>query len=442
MKTLNPITRLTRAVSVLVLFGCLHGPTAVAIPTIQHWQTDNGAQVYFVPTPDLPMVDVEVTFDAGSARDGDKAGLAMITNGLLSEGAGGHSADQIAEHFDNLGSELSYSVDRDMATVSLRSLTESQLLQPALKMLAVLLAKPDFDDSSFERVQQQMLTSLKYRQQSPDDIAESAFYSAVFGSHPYATLPEGTLETVTALTGDDVKTFHARYYVAKNAQVAIVGALDRTVAEELASTLVSQLPIGEAAPALPPVAELSEAKTVHIDYPSTQTHILIGQPGMKRGDSDYFTLYVGNYILGGGGFVSRITDEVREKRGLAYSSYSYFFPLRVAGPFLTNLETRNEQSALALQVVRQTLQGFVENGPTEEELKTAQQGITGSFPLRIMSNSKLIGYLSMIGFYRLPLCYLQNFNRNVEAVTLEMIKDAFKRRLQLDKLITVTVGSH
>ena len=442
MKTLNLTTLLTRVVSVLLLFCWLHGPTAVAIPTIQYWQTDNGAQVYFVPAPDLPMVDVEVTFDAGSARDCDKAGLAMITNGLLSEGAGGHSADQIAEHFDNLGAELDYSVDRDMTTVSLRSLTESQLLQPALEMLAVLLAKPDFDEISFERVRQQLLTRLKYQQQSPEAIAEQAFYRAVFGNHPYASLPKGTLETVTALTRDDVKTFHDRYYVAKNALVAIVGALDRIAAEELANTLVSQLPIGKAAPVLPPVAELSEAQTIHIDHPSTQTHILIGQPGMKRGDSDYFTLYVGNYILGGGGFVSRITDEVREKRGLAYSSYSYFFPLRSAGPFLTSLETRNEQTPLALQVVRQTLQDFVENGPTEAELKTAQQGITGRFPLRIMSNSKLIGYLSTIGFYRLPLCYLHDFNRNVEAVTLEMIKEAFKRRIQLDKLITVTVGAH
>jgi zinc protease len=442
MKIPNSMTWFIRAMLVLIVLSGLPYNTAFAIPTIQHWQTDNGAQVYFVPAPNLPMLDVEVTFDAGSARDGEKAGLAMLTNGLLGEGAGGYSADQIAEHFDSLGAELDYDVDRDTATVSLRSLTEPQLLQSALEMLAVLLAKPDFDEISFERVRQQLLTSLNYQQQSPDDIAEQAFYRAVFGSHPYASPLKGTLETVTALTGDDVKNFHADYYVAKNAVVAIVGALDRTAAEELANTVVAQLPIGKAAAALPSVAELTEAQTIHIDHPSTQTHILIGQPGMKRGDSDYFTLYVGNYMLGGSGLVSRISHEVREKRGLAYSSYSYFFPLRKAGPFLIGLETGNEQTSLALQVVRQTLQDFVENGPSEADLKTAKQGITGRFPLRIMSNSKIIGYLSMIGFYRLPLSYLHDFNQNVEVVTSKMIKETFQRRLQLDKLITVTVGSH
>ncbi len=450
MKTLSflnakpPLTPLFQRVrlSVLLLLGLLLCNTAFAIPTIQHWQTDNGARVYFVPAPDLPMVDVEVTFDAGSARDGDKPGLSELTNGLLNEGAGGHSADQIAEHFDSLGAEFSNSVDRDTATVSLRSLTESQLLQPALEMLTLLLAKPDFDDISFERVRQQMLVGLQYQQQSPNAIAEKAFYSAVFGTHPYASLAGGTPESVAALTRDDVKAFHARHYVAKNALVAIVGALDRKAAEELANTVVSQLPTGEAAPALPPVAELSEAQTIAINHPSTQTHILIGQPGMKRGDPDYFSLYVGNYMLGGSGLVSRLAEEVREKRGLAYSAYSYFFPLRVAGPFLASAKTRNEQAAQALQVVQDTLRNFVEKGPSEADLKKAKQGITGKFPLRIKSNSNIIGYLSMIGFYSLPLDYLHTFNNNVEAVTLEMIKDAFKRRLHLDKLVTVTVGGN
>jgi len=418
----------------------LFSSSTFAIPTIQHWQTDNGTRVYFVPAPDLPMVDIEVVFDAGSARDNEKPGLASLTNGLLSEGAGGYSADQVAEKFDNLGAEISNWVSLDMATVSLRSLSETEVLQPALKMLALLLAKPDFDETSFERVRQQTLVTLKYQQQTPQNIAQKAFYRAVFGTHPYATLSTGTIESVEALTRDNVKSFHSRYYATKNALVTIVGALDRKAAENVANMVVEQLPTGKAAPALPPVAQLNEAKRIDITHPSTQTHVLIGQPGVARGDPDYFTLYVGNYILGGSGLVSQLAEEVREKRGLAYSTYSHFFPQRVAGPFMAGLETRNDQLTQALQVIQDTLRNFIEKGPSESDLKKAKQGITGSFPLRIAANSNIISYLSTIGFYNLPKDYLHKFNKNVEAVTLEMIKEAFPRRVNLDKLVIVTVG--
>jgi zinc protease len=423
-----------------ILLAIIGERSSWAIPTIQSWQTANGVPVYFVPAPELPMVDIEVVFDAGSARDGDKPGLAMLTNNLLSEGAGGRSADQIAEHFDNLGTQLGYSVDRDMATISLRSLTATELLQPALEMLAILITQPDFETSTFERVRQQTLAGLKYQQQSPNAIAEQAFYQTIFADHPYATLVDGTPESVANLSPADLKAFHSRYYVANNALVAITGALERPAAEQLANRLVKQLAQGEKAPALPLVKPLVKAKTLHLDHPSTQTHIIIGQPGTARKDPDYFTLYVGNYILGHSGLISRLAKAIRQERGLAYSVYSYFFPLKEIGPFITSLETRNEQTQQALQVVQNTLRDFVESGPSATELEEAKQGITGSFPLRIKSNSNIIGYLAVIGFYQLPLDYLSTFNQKITAVTLENIKAVFQRRLQLDKLVTVTVG--
>ncbi len=413
---------------------------AFAIPTIQHWQTDNGTRVYFVPAPDLPMVDIEIVFDAGSARDGEQSGLAMLTNDLLSEGAAGHSADQIAEHFDNLGAKLGNSVDNDMASVSLRSLSEAELLQPAVKMLALLLAKPDFEATAFERIKQQTLIGLKYQEQQPSSIAQKAFYQNVFGKHPYANLSDGTAETVSALTRDDLKAFHGRYYVAKNAIISIVGALERAAAETLAKTIIEQLSPGETPAALPPVIELTQAQTQHIEHPSTQMTILIGQPGMARGDPDYFTLYVGNYILGGSGLVSRLSERIREQRGLAYSTYSYFSPQRVAGPFIASVKTRQDQASEAMALVKQTLEEFIKQGPSEEELKKAKQGITGQFPLRIKSNSNIIGYLSMLGYYRLPLDYLHTFNQNVEGVTVDKIRKAFQQRIQPNKLVTITVG--
>jgi zinc protease len=425
---------------VLVSLLLLLSQTVFAIPQIQHWQTTNGANVYFVAAPDLPMLDVEVVFDAGSARDGNKPGLSMLTNGLLKEGAANLSADQLAEKLDDLGAKISASVENDMASVKLRSLTKPKLLQPALELLELILTKPSFDAVSFERLRQQTIISLKYQQQVASSIAEKAFYSAVFGNHPYAQLSNGTIEGVSGLTLDDLKQFYKRYYLANNATISIVGALNRKAAENLANEIVKQLPSGKLPAPLSEVAALTKSETIKINHPSTQTKILIGQPGVARGVHDYFALYVGNYILGGSGLVSRLAEEVRKKIGLAYRTYSYFLPLKVSGPFIASVATGNKTVDEALKVVQNTIRDFIENGPTEKELKKAKQGITGGFPLKIKSNSDIIAYLSVIGYYKLPLDYLHKFNDNVEAVTVEQIKAAFQQRLDLDKMVTIMVG--
>ncbi len=412
----------------------------VTVKKIQHWVTDNGARVYFVPAPELPMLDVSITFDAGAARDGAKPGLALLTNGLLNDGAGSLNTDQIAQRFEGVGAQFGLSAHRDMAIVTLRSLSDAELLQPALATMAHLLHMPSFPKEAFERERKQMLIALQAREQSPAAIAEKAFYAALYGDHPYASLPVGTAESLASLTLDDVRSFHAKYYVARNAVVAITGNVDRQMAEKIATDLTSPLAEGEAAAALPPVKELTESVEIKIDYPSTQTHILVGQPGMHRGDPDYFTLYVGNHILGGSGLVSRISEEVREKRGLSYSAYSYFSPMRRNGPFTIGLQTENSQAEKALQVAMDTLREFESNGPTEEELIAAKKNIMGGFPLRIASNSKIAGYLGMIGFYNLPLDYLEQFNPTIESVTLEDIKKAFRSRINPDRMVTVIVG--
>lgn len=415
-------------------------PTAGANPDIQHWLTGNGARVYFVPAPELPMVDIQVTFDAGSARDGDLAGLAMFTNGMLEEGAGKLDANAIAERFNNLGARFSADSQRDMAFTSLRSLTKPDLLEPAVDTLALLLSRPSFPPDALERVRQQMLTGLQYQEQNPGELASLAFYHALYGEHPYGIPSSGTRESVHAITRKDLQDFYQRYYVGRNAVVAIVGAVSRDQAEHLAEAAVGGLAEGAAAPALPAVPPLTQARQQHIDHPSSQTHLLVGQPGKRRGDEDYFPLYVGNHILGGSGLVSRISDEVREKRGLAYSAYSYFVPMRLEGPFILGLQTANNNRDEALQVLRQTLIRFVEEGPTDEELMAAKKNITGGFPLKIDSNSDILGYISMIGFYGLPLDYLDTFNSRVDALTTSQIRDAFARRIHPDKMITITVG--
>lgn len=413
---------------------------AQASPDIQHWLTGNGARVYFVRAPELPMVDIRVVFDGGAARDGDLPGLAMITNGMLEEGAGGLDADTIAQRFDSLGAEFSTSSHRDMATASLRTLTKPELLEPALATFSQVLQHPDFPQDALERVRKQMLTSLKYDEQQPGEIANKAFYRALYANHPYASPPGGTVASVEAIGRRDLLDFYQRYYVGRNAVVAIVGDVDRREAAQLAEAAVGNLPDGEAAPALPEVSPLPQASQQHVEFPSTQTHILMGQPGVRRGDPDYFSLYVGNHILGGSGLVSRLSEEVREKRGLSYSTYSYFVPMHAQGPFILGLQTRNDTATEALKILRKTLVDFRNTGPTADELKAAKRNITGGFPLKIDSNSDILGYIAMIGFYDLPLDYLDSFNSHIEAVTARQIRDAFQRRVDPSRMVTVTVG--
>ena len=422
------------------MFAALLGANVLAAPQIQQWQTANGARVLFVPAPEIPMVDAQVVFDAGAARDLSKPGIAVLTNAMLNEGAGDKNADAIAEQFAILGAHQGNSAERDMASFSLRSLTDASKLQPAIDLLALILKQPTFPQDAFARVQNNALVGLQAQKQSPDEITSQAFFKAVFGTHPYASEPSGTEESVKALTVDDLKAFYKQYYVARNAVVAIVGAVDRAGAEKLANALVGGLPEGAAAAKLPEVASLADANIVKLAHPSTQTHVMMGQPGIRRADADYFALYLGNHILGGNGLVSRISDEIREKRGLSYSAYSYFMPMRDRGPYVLGLQTRTDKTDEAIKVLKDTLEKFVKDGPTAKELEAAKKNITGGFALRVDSNKKIADYLALIGFYNLPLDYLDTFIARMNAVTLQQVKDAFKRRIEPGKMVTVIVG--
>ncbi|MBE0438811.1 MAG: insulinase family protein [Gammaproteobacteria bacterium] len=424
----------------VVIMGLLLSFTVNASPTIDHWQTANGGQVYYVYTPELPMVDVQVIFDAGAARDGDLNGVSLLTNALLNEGAAGMTADQVAAAFDDVGAQFGNTSQRDMAVLTMRSLIADNALKPALDVFGKVLAQPDFPQASFQRIQKQLLLSLQAENQSPAAIASRRFYYELYPEHPYGTMPSGQVDTVSAITVDDLKRFYKQYYVAQNAVVVIVGALDKSQASDVANELLGQLPEGDKAEQLAKVEPLHSAQTIHIDFPSTQTHIVMGQPGMSRDDDDYFALYIGNHILGGSGLVSQLSNEIREKRGLSYSVYSYFRPMQELGPFQLALQTRNDQAQQALDVMKNTLTSFIKNGPTDDELLAAKQNISGGFALRVDSNKKIADYLAMIGFYGLPLDYLDNFIDKVNAVTKQQIKEAFNRRVKPDKMITILVG--
>lgn len=429
-------------IRVLSAFAALlFAATVQALPQIQSWKTDKGAKVLFVAAHELPILDVRVVFDAGSARDGKQAGVAALTNALLDQGAAGMDAGAIARGFEQSGAELGSGSERDMAWLSLRSLSDAGLLQGSLDLFGKVLAKPDFPQADFERERQRTLTGLEYQKQQPDSIVENAFYHDVYAEHPYAGNPSGEESSVAALSVKDLRDFYRRYYVARNATLVIVGDVSRKQAEVIASRLVDSLPAGEKAAPLPSVDALKEGSTQFIEYPSTQSNVLMGQPGVRRGDPDYFALYVGNHVLGGSGLVSRISEEIREKRGLSYSAYSYFVPMKQDGPYTLGFQTRNDKRDEALAVLRATVKKFAEEGPTEKELKASKNNIIGGFPLAVSSNSKITEYLAMIGFYDLPLDYLSTFTSRIDAVTADQIRDAYRRRVNVNDMVTVIVGN-
>jgi zinc protease len=302
------------------------------------------------------------------------------------------------------------------------------------------LAKPTFAEVDFQREKNRMLAGLKERQEQPSELSSIAFYKALYGDHPYGHPGDGFVDTVTPLSAQDVRRFYEQYYVAANALVVIVGDLSREQAAQTAETLLSGLKTGQAPEPLPAVVMPQQGGQQHIAFPSQQTHVLSGLPAVHRKDADYIPLYVGNHILGGASLVSRLFDEVREKRGLAYHASSQLVPMLREGPFYMGLQTRNDQTQQALAVMRQTLQKFIDHGPTDAELEAAKKNITGGFVMRYDTNSKLSNYVAMIGFYRMPLDYLDTFPQRVKAVGKKAIIDAFKRRIVPSRLQTVTVG--
>ncbi|WP_459207060.1 M16 family metallopeptidase [Pseudomonas sp. MLB6B] len=406
---------------------------------VQDWKTAQGARVLFVEARELPMFDLRVTFAAGSSQDAGTQGLAALTNAMLNEGVKGKDVTAIAEGFEDLGADFSGGSYRDMAVASLRSLSASDKRTPALALFADVVGKPTFPEESLKRVKNQLLASFEYEKQNPGRIAGKVLSSKLYGSHPYGTPSEGTAESIPGITQAQLRAFHAKAYTAGNAVIALVGDLSRSEAEAIAAQVSANLPKG---PALPAPAQPSEPKASaqHIDFPSKQTHLMLAELGIDRKDPDWAALSMGNQIFGGGAFGTRLMTEVREKRGLTYGVYSSFTPMQVRGPFTIDLQTRAELSEGTLKLVQDLLGDYLKTGPTQKELDDAKRELAGSFPLSTASNASIVGQLGAIGFYDLPLTWLEDFMQQSQALTVEQVKAAMNKHLSADKLVIVTIG--
>lgn len=432
------------------LLGLAAMSSAFAALPIQNWRQPSGAQVFFVESRSIPMVDVQVDFDGGSRRDpAGKAGLASVAASLTSKGisaSGGEPAldeNQLGEAWADLGAGFGGDASSDRMSFSLRSLTDPALLQRAVALAARQMGEPAYPPNIWERERQRISAAIREADTKPATVVSKAFQKAVYGQHPYGYEPTGA--SLSAISVEDIRNFHRAHVLPCRAKVSLVGNLDRAQADALVTRLLARLPQSAGdCPALPPVPEvqaLAAPAVQAIAFQSAQAHVLIGQPGFKRSDPDYFPLLVGNYILGGSGLVSRLSTEVREKRGLTYSTYSYFSPGLHAGAFTVGLQTRPDQAAQAIAVAKDVVAQFVASGPTAEELKAAKDNLVGGFPLRIDSNRKLLDNVASIAWNNLPLDYLDTWTAQVAKVTAQDVRAAMERKLQPGRMVTVTVGA-
>lgn len=394
------------------------------------------------------MLDVRLELDGGSRRDpSDKAGLANVMAAAMADGVRATAQEPaldengLSDAWADLGAAFGGAASADRMTFSLRSLTYPDLLAKAVALAARQLAEPAFPEAIWLRDRPKAIASLKEAQTRPGTVAATAFSKAVYGSHPYGA--ETTEASLLHIGVNDMAALHAQLLRPCRIKASMVGALNRAQADALVTQLLARLPQGACTPlpVVPEVTALQQAQQIDIPFASAQAQVLMGQPGYPRRDPDHFALVVGNQILGGGGFTSRLTAEVREKRGLTYSVYSYFAPGLHAGAFTIGLQTRPDQAQQALKLVREVLAKFVAEGPTEKELQAAKDNLIGGFPLLLDGNRKLLENVANIAWNDLPLNYLDTWTQRIQALTVADIRVAFARKVQPEKMVTVVLGA-
>ena len=423
----------------LVLTFFISGP-AWATPEIHSWQSEHGVPVYFSNLPEIEMIDIEVTFDAGSARDGSSKGISNLVNQMLLEGTEDLDVEAFNRTLGLTGAYISVGSSKDTASISMRSLVDVDKLQPAFNLLTDVISRPRFDSKSIERTKARVAVELQYRAQSPGSRASDRFASLLYDGHPYSSRPIGDEATIRNITEEDVVSYYETYYVRRNMVIVIVGNVSREKAAALANGLGNIIPLGTKAKKLPLVKKKTKAVIDRVQFSSIQSHVRMGGLGVERTHPHYFPLVVGNHALGGNGLVSLLFRRVREERGLAYSAYSYLAPMAISGAFVAGMQTDRSQEEQALQVMRDTLESVAKNGLSEEDITAAKLNLINGFPLKLDTNAEIVNYISMIAFYGLPTDYLETFQKSIAAVTSEDVGAALRQYLKKDSLLTVIVG--
>jgi zinc protease len=430
--------KLTFLITILLLTQWENG-LANAFKT-EHWSTANGVKVAFYQAIEVPMLDISLAFAAGSVYDQERYGLSALTAQMLSEGSLGIDANKLADSLADTGAQFGTETSRDMVVFNLRTLTSKDTLNQATEIFTKMINHPDFPNDALEREKQQFLMAIEQTKDSPDELATQLFFKNLYQNHPYAHPVNGTENTIKNISRQDLLQFYKQRYLANNAVLVLVGAIDRQTAHQLADKLTHELPQGLPLEPIAKALPLKQEQAIKTPFPSSQTLVRLGQSGIDYQNPDYFPLMVGNYILGGGSLVSELAMEVRGKRGLTYTIDSQFVPMPGIGPFLISFSTKNKQAKEAIQLTDETLKRFVKEGPSQQELEEAKNYLTGSFPLSLGSNRAIATLLLRITFYHLPENYLNTYLERINKVTTENIKRAFQQTVYPNKLLLVTVG--
>ena len=406
---------------------------------IQQITTDKGVTAWLVEERSIPLIAMRFAFRGGSSLDpNDKQGLSSVLSGMLDEGAGDLDSQAFQTALKKIAVRISFNAGRDNFYGRLQTLSRNK--DDAFELLRLALNEPRFDEDPLTRIKSQLSEALRRQQNDPQTVAVRTWMSIAFRDHPYARNPEGTIEGLDAVSADDLRSVTKRLFARDRLVISVVGDIDAASLKVLLDKAFSDLPEKADAISLPEASVASGPVRTIVDMDIPQSVIQFGHVGIKRNDPDFIPAYVMNHVLGGGGLTSRLTEEVREKRGLSYSVYSYLSPFNQAGLFLGGAATQNERAGEALNIIERELRRMAEEGPTAEELAATTTYLTGSYALRFDTSTKIAGQLLGIQLENLGAEYIEKRNSLIEAVTQEDVKRVARRLLKPDSLIVTVVG--
>ncbi|MFZ5673312.1 MAG: M16 family metallopeptidase [Pseudomonadota bacterium] len=431
---MRPFRPLLAAIAVLAIYVL----PAEAIE-IKEVKSKGGITAWLVEDHTNPLIAMQFSFQGGAANDPKgKEGTAYFITAMMDEGAGDLDSAAFQTKRDDLAMKMSFDSSFDQFQGSFQTLSAKR--DESFALLKLALAKPRFDKDPMDRVRDQLLVGARQNEEQPDNISSSAWMVKAFGDHPYARESEGTVKSLATITQDDLRAMHKQLFSRKGLKVAVVGDIDEATLARLLDETFGDLPDTEPPKPAPMIHVADKASTQVIDRDIPQSIITFGHDGILRKDPDFIPAYVTSFILGGGGFGSRLTEEVREKRGLTYGVSIGLYPFDHAGLVFGQLGTRNEKAGEALTVVKDTMKKFADEGPTAAELAETKTYLTGSYALRFDSNAKIASQLLAIQQDNLGIDYINRRNGMIEAVTLDEAKAQAKSISNPDKLIVTVVG--
>ncbi|HEX7775074.1 MAG TPA: pitrilysin family protein [Parvibaculum sp.] len=406
---------------------------------IERVVSPGGIEAWLVQENEVPVIVLNLAWEGGSSQDPkDRPGVANMVSGLLDEGAGDLDSDAYQKRLEAFAAVLSFSEDHDDFTVSLKTLAEKR--DEAFALLGLAVTQPRFDADAVERIRAQVASNVARDMEDPNWIASQAWFKAALGNHPYAQPDDGTPESVARITAADLRAYTKNVFARDNMKISVVGPISPKELGVLLDKTFGALPARAKLKPVPDVKLSGKPATVVVKRPFPQSVVVFGEQGLKRRDPDFVPAYVMNYVLGGGGFSARLTTEVREKRGLAYSVTSYLYPMRHAAFLLGDVGTKNASTGVSLAIIRKEFARMAAGGLTDKELADAKTYLTGSYPLRFDSNEEIAGQLLGMQQENLGIDYVDRRNGLIDAVTRADIARVAKRLLKSDGLVVAIVG--